>query len=48
MEDLPRVLLEIGGCVSVQDAHVMYDVGPVFPEVPDEKVPLLSRFLHCM
>ena len=38
-------LLPIGLCISVHDTHVVNTVGPVGPEVPDQKVSLLFRGL---
>ena len=35
----------IGLCISVHDTHVVNTVGPVGPEVPDQKVSLLFRGL---
>ena len=40
-----EVCLGIPLCISVHDTHVVNTVGPVVPEVPDQKVSLLFRGL---
>ena len=49
---LPRLLQTflwgpppIGLCISVPDTHVVNTVGPIGPEVPDQKVSLLFQVL---
>ena len=35
----------VGLCISVHDTHVVNTVGPIGPEVPDQKISLLFRIL---
>ena len=45
VEALLSLLLLVCGGVSVHDTHVVNTVGPLLPEVPDNKVALLFRDL---